>query len=102
MLVDTDNLIPVSAFSRGQASAAFNKAHHAPVYVLKNNKVDTVIIDYDTYKAQQERLEDLEDLMLATERLERHLLEDAQPFSELTHKLGLDDVTADDLEDEIA
>lgn len=70
MLINADNLIPVSAFSRGRASEAFKKAHVSPVYVLKNNTVDSVILNYETYKAQQERLEDLEDYVLAIHRLE--------------------------------
>lgn len=60
----------ISDFSRGKASATFELAHKAPVFVLNHNKPTAVIIGIDEYNALREHLEDLEDERLAMDRLD--------------------------------
>ena len=48
-----DNMVPVSAFSRGKAAQAFSSASNStPVIVLKNNAPSVSYTHLDVYKRQ--------------------------------------------------
>mgnify|MGYP000984277238 CR=1 FL=1 len=90
-----DNMVPVSAFSRGKAAQAFSSASNStPVIVLKNNAPYRVITTPDEYAY----LSEVEaDMVLMAEAMAR-LNQDAGsvPAEEVYAELGiaLEDVDA--------
>ncbi|PJM74032.1 prevent-host-death family protein [Bifidobacterium primatium] len=65
-----DNLVPVSEFSHGGASRAFNRVGDGnPVVVMKNNKPSAVIISPDDYRRFTEAEENFALYLEAQERL---------------------------------
>ena len=66
-----DNIIPISDFSRGKASQAFERASNGSrVIVTRNNTPTAVIVSPEEYKRRAEAEENLYLLSLAIERLE--------------------------------
>lgn len=56
-----DNLVPISDFNRGRASAAFSRVSDGnPVVVIKRNVVSYVIVTPDDYRRWVEVEEELE------------------------------------------
>ncbi len=64
-----DNIVPISDFNRGKSTQAFNKATDGnPVFVMKRNVPDHVIVTVDDFRRGEEAKEDLQLLMMALER----------------------------------
>lgn len=64
-----DNIVPISDFNRGKSTQAFNKSTDGnPVFVMKRNVPDHVIVTVDDYRRGEEAKEDLMLLMMALAR----------------------------------
>lgn len=64
-----DNIVPASDFNRGKATQAFKRSTDGnPVFVVKNNVPEHVIVTVDDYKAAEEAKEDLALLLMAVQR----------------------------------
>ncbi len=95
-----DNIVPISDFSRGRASQAFEKARGGnPVIVTKNNTPAAVILSPEEYKRLAEVEEDLYLLGLALERLEANEGKPGIPFEKVLEDLGLTEEDLDAMED---
>lgn len=84
---------PISDFSRGKANQLFSQSEQAPVVVYRHSKPMSVIVGYDQYMRDREEIEDLEDSLMAYERIshaDSYLTED-----EMMEALGVseEDVT---------
>jgi antitoxin StbD len=67
-----DNIVPISDFNRGKSTQAFGKSTDGnPVFVMKRNVPDHVIVTVDDYRAGEEAKEDLGLLMLALQRMKQ-------------------------------
>lgn len=65
-----DNIVPISDFNRGKASAAFDKVErNKPVIVMKRNMPSFVITTPDDYRKAKEVEENYALLCLALERM---------------------------------
>lgn len=65
-----DNIVPISDFSRGKASAAFDKVeHNKPVIVMKRDMPSFVIMTSDDYRKAREVEENYALLCFALERM---------------------------------
>lgn len=85
-----DNIVPISDFSRGKASQAFDRARSGnPVIVTKNNTPTAVILSPEEYKRMAEVEEDLYLLGLAIERLDANEGKAGIPFEEVLDHFGL-------------
>lgn len=66
MNVDTDAMVSTTAISK-----SFGKylavSKNNPVFILKNNEVESVLLDIDTYKKLMEAYELVQDTLLARE-----------------------------------
>ena len=88
-----DNMVPVSAFSRGKAAQAFSSASNStPVIVLKNNAPYRVITTPDEYAY----LSEVEADMVLMARLTANQDAGSVPAEEVYAELGiaLEDVDA--------
>ena len=91
-----DNIVPISDFSRGKASQAFEKAQGStPVIVTKNNTPTAVIISPEEYKRLAEVEENLYLLGLAIERLDANEGKKRLTEKEVMEHLG---ITEEDIE----
>lgn len=89
------NTVSITQFNRGLAGKIFDEVRRSgPKVVIKNNQPEAVILSPEEYLRLQERMEDLELLNLATERM-RH----ADPATYVTREqLMLEgDITEEDL-----
>lgn len=69
VLKTLDNIVPISDFNKGKSTQAFNKSTNGnPVFVVKRNVPEHVILTLDDYRAAQQAKEDLALLALAVER----------------------------------
>ncbi len=95
-----DNIIPISDFSRGKASQAFERASNgSPVIVTRNNTPTAVIVSPEEYKRLAEAEENLYLLSLAIERLEANEGKEPIPFKDVLAKQGLTLAEVDAMED---
>lgn len=63
------NTVSISQFNRGLAGKIFDEVNKTgPKIVIKNNIPEVVLVPTDEYVRNQEELEDLRLLLLATER----------------------------------
>ena len=92
-----NNIVPISDFSRGKASQAFEKASGStPVIVTRNNKPTAVILSPEEYRYLAEAEENLHLLGLAMERLEANEGKELLTREQVMADLGL---TEEDVED---
>lgn len=80
---------PTSDFSRGKADQLFSRLEQAPVVVYRHAKPISVIVGYGQYIRACEEVEDLEDSLMACERIshaDAYLTED-----EMMAALGTDE-----------
>ena len=92
-----DNMVPVSAFSRGKAAQAFSSASNStPVIVLKNNAPYRVITTPDEYAYLSEVEADMVLMAEAMARLTANQDAGSVPAEEVYAELGiaLEDVDA--------
>ena len=92
-----DNMVPVSAFSRGKAAQAFSSASNStPVIVLKNNAPYRVITTPDEYAYRSEVEADMVLMAEAMARLTANQDAGSVPAEEVYAELGiaLEDVDA--------
>ncbi len=91
------SLVPISQFSKGQASRIFDRLHsETQLIVLKNNQPTAFILSPVEYDRLTEIEEDYALLLEAYERLEKHENEPGIPLSEVMEHLG---ITEDDLDE---
>lgn len=96
-----DNMVPISDFSRGKASQAFEKASNGtPVIVLRNNTPTAVIISPEEYRRLAEAEENLYLLGLALERLEANEGKELIPFETILAEHGITQEELDAIPDE--
>ncbi len=67
--IDPDSIVSVSELRRNLSKYG-EKAQKAPVLVMNNSKIDYAIININLLKKFEERMEDLEDMIIA-QRWER-------------------------------
>lgn len=84
-----DSLAPISDFSRGKANVIFERSEHNPVFVIKRNKPQYVIMSLDEYRRLQEALEDMADLQLARERMTETNMTHTASLSDVASGLGI-------------
>ena len=92
-----DNIVPISDFNRGKSTQAFNKSTDGnPVFVMKRNVPDHVILTVDDFRDGEEAKEDLGLLMMALERTKSLDLEQTIDRGEMLDALNLseDDIAA--------
>lgn len=86
-----DNMVPVSAFSRGKAAQAFSSATNAaPVIVLKNNAPYRVITTPDEYAYLSEVESDMVLMAEAIARLTANEGVESIPAQTVYAELGID------------
>lgn len=92
-----DNMVPVSAFSRGKAAQAFSSATNAtPVIVLKNNAPYRIITTPDEYAYLSEMESDMVLMAEAMARLTANQDAESIPVETVYAELGIDpDIVAD-------
>ena len=91
------SLVPISQFSKGQASRIFDRLHsETQLIVLKNNQPTAFILSPVEYDRLTEIEEDYALLLEAYERLEKHENEPGISLSEVMEHLG---ITEDDLDE---
>lgn len=96
-----DNIVPISDFSRGKATQAFEKARgDKPVFVMRNNEPVAVIISPEEYKYLSELEEDLYFTGLAIERLEANKGKELLTWDEVRENLGITQEEVDAVPDE--
>ena len=89
-----ENVVPISDFSHGKASSIFKSVSHNPVFVIKNNKPEAVILSLSEYSRLSEIEEDFALLSLALERLSR-----SDPSEYISHEVLMEklDISNEDL-----
>ena len=95
------NLIPISAFNKGEAGRIFSavKKTGQPKLVLRHNAPECVLIAPDDFTAMVEELEDLRDYKMAVERLAASSPDQAVDWSELLQKIGVSQADLDAMGD---
>ena len=84
--------IPISQFNRGLAGKIFDDVKRSGAkVVMKNNEAEVVLVPPEEYIEMMERLEDIELLSIALERLEHYDPSTAIPGDEVFAKLGITD-----------
>ncbi len=90
-----ENIVPISDFNRGKSTQAFNKSTDGnPVFVMKRNVPDHVIVTVDDFRAGEEAKEDLGLLMLALQRMKSFDPAEATSLEAAMQEFG---ITEDDL-----
>ncbi len=94
------SLVPISQFSKGQASRIFDRLHNeSQLIVLKNNQPTAFILSPVEYDRLTEIEEDYALLLEAYERLEKHEDEPGIPLSEVMEHLGISEEDLDEVGD---
>ncbi|MCD8106815.1 MAG: type II toxin-antitoxin system Phd/YefM family antitoxin [Oscillospiraceae bacterium] len=84
------SLVPISQFSKGQASRIFDRLHNeSQLIVLKNNQPTAFILSPVEYDRLTEIEEDYALLLEAYDRLSKHENERGIPLSEVMEHLGI-------------
>ncbi|MBR5344934.1 MAG: type II toxin-antitoxin system Phd/YefM family antitoxin [Clostridia bacterium] len=94
------SLVPISQFSKGQATKVFGRLRNEPqLIVLKNNTPEAVLLSPEEYMRLSEIEENYNLLMLAQERLANGNLRNAIPEDEVMAYLGISEEDIDAAED---
>ena len=70
MNIDMDALVSTTAISKS-FGRYLAESKNKPVFILKNNEVESVLLDIDTYKKLMEAYELVQDTILAREVFEQ-------------------------------
>jgi hypothetical protein len=83
-------IIPISSFNRGQAGKIFDEVKSGSTkVVVKNNEPESILISPQKYIDLLQKLEDMEDIVLAMERENSAFDEPSVGFDELLKEAGL-------------
>ncbi len=94
------SLVPISQFSKGQASRIFDRLHNeSQLIVLKNNQPTAFILSPVEYDRLTEIEEDYALLLEAYERLSKHEDEQGIPLSKVMEHLGITEEDLDEVGD---
>ena len=64
------NTVSITDFNRGKAGSIFKDTKkHGPIYVFKNNKPVAVVLSVKEFQSMKNKIEDLEDFILAADHL---------------------------------
>ena len=85
------NTVSITDFNRGKAGSIFKDTKkHGPIYVFKNNKPVAVVLSVKEYQSMNNKIEDLEDFILAADHLYNSSPKDkTYSLEELDKKLGI-------------
>lgn len=94
-----NSLIPITQFSRGQASRIFERLRsESRLFVLKNNQPAAVILSPAEYSRLSEIEEDYALLLEATKRIEKNT-QPTIPMEAVMKELGISDTELSSIED---
>ena len=87
-----NRLVPITSFNKGHASKIFERARSSgPLFVLKNNVPEAVIISPEDYERMSEAEENYALLLEATERLEANAGRPGVPMADVMAEFGITD-----------
>lgn len=87
-----DRLVPITSFNKGHASRIFDRARSlGPLFVLKNNVPEAVIISPEDYARMSEAEENYVLLLEAMERLEANVGRPGTPLADVMAEFGITD-----------
>lgn len=91
-----DRLVSITSFNKGHASRIFDRARSlGPLFVLKNNAPEAVIMSPEDYARMSEAEENYALLLEATERLKVNAGKPGTPLEDVMAEFG---ITESDLE----
>ena len=95
-----DRFITITSFNEGHASKIFERARSmGPLFVLKNNALEAVIVSPKDYARMSEAEENYALLLEATERLAANAGRPATPIADVMAELGITDADLEELDD---
>ena len=87
-----DRLVPITSFNKGHASKIFERARRlGPLFVLKNNAPEAVILSTEDYTRMSEAEENYLLLLEAMERLEANGEKPSTPLADVISEFGISD-----------
>jgi prevent-host-death family protein len=98
-----DHIISVSELGRGQASKVIQvvKSRKEQFIVVKNNKPEAIIMSIEEYNELMESKEELELLLLATERVKNANISGYKDFDQLLEEEGITHEQLDTIIDDV-
>lgn len=98
-----DHIISVSELGRGQASKVIQvvKSKKEQFIVVKNNKPEAIIMSIEEYNELMESKEELELLLLATERVKNTNISGYKDFDQLLEEEGITHEQLDTIIDDV-
>lgn len=98
-----DHIISVSELGRGQASKVIQvvKSRKEQFIVVKNNKPEAIIMSIEEYNELMESKEELELLLLATERVKNTNISGYKDFDQLLEEEGITHEQLDTIIDDV-
>ena len=88
MDIDTDAMVSTTAISKSFGKYLAESKNN-PVYILKNNEIESVLLDIDTYKKLVEAYELVQDTILAREVFEQSTINpDDQDVFDIIREVG--------------
>jgi prevent-host-death family protein len=98
-----DHIISVSELGRGQASKVIQvvKSKKEQFIVVKNNKPEAIIMSIEEYNELMESKEELELLLLATERVKNANISGYKDFDQLLEEEGITHEQLDTIIDDV-
>ena len=95
-----ERLVPITSFNKGHASRIFDRAKsQGPLFVLKNNAPEAVILSPEDYARMSEAEENYALLLEATERLRANADRPGTSMADLTAEFGIGEENLDALDD---
>lgn len=95
-----DRLVPITSFNKGHASRLFERARSiGPLFVLKNNAPEAVIVSPEDYVRMSEAEENYVLMLEATERLAANAGRPATPIADVMAEFGITDADLEALDD---
>ena len=95
-----NRLVPITSFNKGHASKIFERARSAgPLFVLKNNAPEAVIVSPEDYERMSEAEENYALLLEAAERLEANAGHPGVPMADVMAEFGITDTDLDARDD---
>ncbi|WHH57474.1 type II toxin-antitoxin system Phd/YefM family antitoxin [Petroclostridium sp. X23] len=86
-------IISVTDLGRGKASKIVQQVakDHLPYIVVKNNKPEAVILSIEEYEKMMERMEDLELMKIAEERMRNYSADKAISQEDVLREFGINE-----------
>jgi PHD/YefM family antitoxin component YafN of YafNO toxin-antitoxin module len=95
-----DRFITITSFNEGHASEIFERARSmGPLFVLKNNAPEVVIVSPEDYVRMSEAEENYTLLLEATERLAANAGRPATPIADVMAEFGITDADLEALDE---